>query len=114
MQRRENSRRLKNTDKHIEDTEVELADLRKRVQNYEGGVYGLVEAIREIKDLRLKLSIRDRELGESALRINDYELQVNEFIDENTEFRKRLNLDDKCAIDLTNLRSRKNLEFVLC
>lgn len=112
MQRLNDSRRIKNDDRHIEDKEEEILELRQRINAYESGVYGLVEAMREIKDLKLQLHMRDKEMAEKAMRINDYELQVNEFIDENQEFRKRLGLGSKTAIDLSNLRSQKSIELV--
>jgi centrosomal protein CEP290 len=111
LQRRSDSRRIRNDDQHIEDKETELFELREKVLVYESGVYGLVEAMREIKDLKIQLSLRDKELSEDTLRINDYEMQANEFIDENQEFRKRLGLDVKTTIDLSNIRSLKSLEL---
>jgi hypothetical protein len=112
LQRRSDSRRIRNDDQHIEDKENELFELREKVSIYESGVYGLVEAMREVKDLKILLNLRDKELAEDTLRINDYEMQANEFIDENQEFRKRLGLDVKTTIDLSNIRSQKALELV--
>lgn len=112
LQRRSDSKRIRNDDQHILDKEKELIELRSKVETYESGVYGLVEAMREIKDLKLMLEIRNKELAESTLKINDYEMQANEFIDENQEFRKRLGLSTKTTIDLSNLRSQKALELV--
>jgi centrosomal protein CEP290 len=111
LQRRSDSRRIRNDDQHIIDKETELFELREKVSVYESGVYGLVEAMREIKDLKILLNLRDKELSEDTMRINDYEMQVNEFIDENQEFRKRLNLGVKTTIDLSNVRSLKAVDL---
>ena len=110
--RKDDLRRIKNVDQHIEEKEQELIELRTRVDTYEKGVFGLQDAMREIRDLKIVKVSRDKELQECVLKINDYELQVHEFIEENQELRTRLGIDKKTVIDLSNLKSKKQVEFV--
>lgn len=110
--RRQDLKKLQNVDTIIEDREKEILDLKKRVSDYETGVYGLETAVREIKDLRIQKNLRDKEIVELTKSINDYEKQAQEFIEENMELRRRLGLDETSAIDISNLKSKKLLDYV--
>lgn len=78
----------------------------------EKGVYGLQQSMKEIKELKFQKSLRDTEVLTLTQRVNDYEVQVSDFIEENDELRKRLGITDKTSIDLSNIRNAKHLEMV--
>nr|XP_020633204.1 centrosomal protein of 290 kDa isoform X2 [Pogona vitticeps] len=88
----------------------ELIDTLKRMKNYETGIYGLEDAVAEIKDLKTQVKIRDREIETLIKEINRLELKINDFLDENEDLRERLGLDPKTIIDLSEFKSSKALK----
>lgn len=59
---------------------------------YLKGVYGLEEAVAEIKDLKTQINLRDREIEALTTDVNRLELKVNDVLDENEDLRERLGL----------------------
>ncbi|KAJ3218623.1 hypothetical protein HK099_004994 [Clydaea vesicula] len=111
LRRKEDLKKASTFNEQLEEKEKELIDLRLQIEKYENGVYGLPDAIREIKNLKLKMNLRNNEISELTLKINDFELQANEFIEENSELRNKLGISKKTKIDLTNLKSNTILEL---
>lgn len=56
------------------------------------GIYGLEEAVAEIKDLRKQVKIRDHEIESLIKEVNKLELKINDLLDENEELRERLGM----------------------
>ncbi|XP_019469182.1 centrosomal protein of 290 kDa isoform X2 [Meleagris gallopavo] len=92
------------------EKDKELVEALKRMKDYELGVYGLEEAIAEIKDLKKQIKIRDHEIEMLIKEINKLELKINDFLDENEELRERLGLEPKAMIDLNEFRNSKTLK----
>ncbi|XP_040518226.1 LOW QUALITY PROTEIN: centrosomal protein of 290 kDa isoform X1 [Gallus gallus] len=92
------------------EKDKELVETLKRMKNYELGVYGLEEAVAEIKDLKKQIKIRDHEIEMLIKEINKLELKINDFLDENEELRERLGLEPKAMIDLNEFRNSKTLK----
>uniref|UniRef100_A0A8C2SYQ7 Centrosomal protein 290 n=1 Tax=Coturnix japonica TaxID=93934 RepID=A0A8C2SYQ7_COTJA len=92
------------------EKDKELVDALKRMKDYELGVYGLEEAVAEIKDLKKQIKIRDHEIEMLIKEINKLELKINDFLDENEELRERLGLEPKAMIDLNEFRNSKTLK----
>ncbi|XP_075130641.1 centrosomal protein of 290 kDa [Leptodactylus fuscus] len=88
----------------------DLIDALKRMKEYEMGVYGLEDAVAEIKELKTHLKIRDREIQTFTTDINKLELKINDILDENEDLRERLGLDPKTVIDLTEFKNVKALK----
>ncbi|KFV98718.1 Centrosomal protein of 290 kDa, partial [Fulmarus glacialis] len=74
------------------------------------GVYGLEEAVAEIKDFKKQVKIRDHEIETLIKEVNKLELKINDFLDENEELRERLGLEPKTMIDLNEFRNSKALK----
>ncbi|PIO39909.1 hypothetical protein AB205_0172240 [Aquarana catesbeiana] len=70
----------------------DLVDALNRMRDYEAGVYGLEEAVAEIKDLKTQMNLRDREIEALTTDVNRLELKVNDILDENEDLRERLGL----------------------
>ncbi|KAM8821060.1 centrosomal protein of 290 kDa [Eudromia elegans] len=92
------------------EKEKELIEALKRMRDYEMGIYGLEEAVDEIKDLKKQTKIRDHEIEILIREVNKLELKINDFLDENEELRERLGLEPKTMIDLSDLRNSKTLK----
>ncbi|XP_015262907.1 PREDICTED: centrosomal protein of 290 kDa [Gekko japonicus] len=92
------------------EKDKELIETLKRMRDYETGIYGLEDAIAEIKDLKKQIRVRDREIQTLIKDVNKLELKINDFLDENEDLRERLGLDPKTMIDLTEFKNSKVLK----
>ncbi|GAB0176511.1 centrosomal protein of 290 kDa [Grus japonensis] len=92
------------------EKDKELVEALKRMRDYEMGIYGLEEAVAEIKDLKNQIKIRDHEIKTLIKEVNKLELKINDFLDENEELRERLGLEPKTMIDLNEFRNSKALK----
>ncbi|XP_009868117.1 PREDICTED: centrosomal protein of 290 kDa-like, partial [Apaloderma vittatum] len=92
------------------EKDKELAEALKRMRDYELGIYGLEEAVAEIKDLKKQLEVRDHEIETLIKEVNKLELKINDFLDENEELRERLGLEPNTMIDLNEFRNSKALK----
>ncbi|XP_010217467.1 PREDICTED: centrosomal protein of 290 kDa [Tinamus guttatus] len=92
------------------EKDKELIEALKRMRDYEMGIYGLEEAVAEIKDLKKQTKIRDHEIEILIKEVNKLELKINDFLDENEELRERLGLEPKTMIDLNELRNSRTLK----
>ncbi|XP_045444271.1 centrosomal protein of 290 kDa isoform X2 [Pipistrellus kuhlii] len=92
------------------EKDKELVETLKRLKDYESGVYGLEDAVIEIKNCKNQIKIRDREIEGLTKEINKLEMKINDFLDENEALRERLGLEPKTLIDLTEFRNSKSLK----
>ncbi|NXE74896.1 CE290 protein, partial [Cochlearius cochlearius] len=92
------------------EKDKELIEALKRMRDYELGIYGLEEAVAEIKDLKKQIKIRDHEIETLIKEVNKLELKINDFLDENEELRERLGLEPKTMINLNEFRNSKALK----
>ncbi|XP_055971464.1 centrosomal protein of 290 kDa [Sorex fumeus] len=92
------------------EKDKELVETLKRLKDYESGVYGLEDAVIEIKKCKNQIKIRDREIEGLIKEINKLELKMNDFLDENEALRERVGLEPKTMIDLTEFRNSKSLK----
>ncbi|NXS35581.1 CE290 protein, partial [Pomatostomus ruficeps] len=95
---------------HAREKDKELVETLKRMRDYELGIYGLEEAVAEIKDLRKQVKVQEHEIESLIKEINKLELKINDFLDENEELRERLGLEPKIMIDLNEFRNSKALK----
>ncbi|XP_076967655.1 centrosomal protein of 290 kDa isoform X2 [Tamandua tetradactyla] len=92
------------------EKDKELVEALKRLKDYELGVYGLEDAVIEIKNCKNQIKIRDREIEVLTKEINHLELKINDFLDENEALRERVGLEPMTMIDLTEFRNSKSLK----
>ncbi|NWT97533.1 CE290 protein, partial [Urocynchramus pylzowi] len=95
---------------HAREKDKELVETLKRMRDYELGIYGLEEAVAEIRDLRKQVKIREHEIESLIKEVNKLELKINDLLDENEELRGRLGLEPKTMIDLNEFRNSKALK----
>ncbi|XP_071408220.1 centrosomal protein of 290 kDa isoform X2 [Pithys albifrons albifrons] len=92
------------------EKDKELVETLKRMRDYELGIYGLEEAVAEIKSLKKHVKIREHEIESLIKEVNKLELKIGDFLDENEELRERLGLEPKAMIDLNEFRNSKALK----
>ncbi|KAJ3076959.1 hypothetical protein HDU98_010253 [Podochytrium sp. JEL0797] len=107
----QDTEKMKELEKQVEEKEASLVDMRGRMERYEKGVFGLKESIRETKQLKLEKSVRDKEIATLTKRINDFEQQASDFLEENEELRSRLGIKTGTKIDLSNVQAIKAVEL---
>ncbi|KAJ3177182.1 hypothetical protein HK101_010313, partial [Irineochytrium annulatum] len=110
-QRKVDTTKMRSMTDQLEERDKELLELKQRMEAYETGVFGLKDAIHEIKNLKLQRNLRDKEIAALTQRINDYDVQVGDFAEENGELRRMLGIKADTAIDLSNIRSIKSVEL---
>uniref|UniRef100_UPI00358E731A centrosomal protein of 290 kDa isoform X3 n=1 Tax=Myxine glutinosa TaxID=7769 RepID=UPI00358E731A len=84
------------------------------LRNYEAGHYGLPEALRELQECRGQLERRERDMAKLTQNVNETQLQLDDFMEENEGLRQRLGLEPKEMVDLTGFRKNKVLNRQRC
>ncbi|XP_072407908.1 centrosomal protein of 290 kDa isoform X2 [Chiloscyllium punctatum] len=87
-----------------------LAEMLIQLRAYESGVYGLENAVAEIKECKNHIKIRDHQIEAATKEINKLEMKINDLLDENENFRQRLGLAANEVIDLSEFRKIKYLK----
>ncbi|XP_048448602.1 centrosomal protein of 290 kDa-like, partial [Rhincodon typus] len=92
------------------EKDKELAETLIHLRAYESGIYGLENAVAEIKECKHHIKIRDHQIEAMTKEINKLEMKINDLLDENENFRQRLGLDTNEIIDLGEFRKTKYLK----
>ena len=112
---------IESVEREVVEKEREVLELRERIEAYENGTffkiglvagYGMKEAIKDIKDLRLRKALYEREVSGFVKQVNDLESQIGDLVEENGEMRNRLGIKEGTKIDLTNVRHLRTIELV--
>jgi len=90
-----------------EDKGKEIASLLSRLQSLESGIYGLPEAVAEIKDLKTQLKIRDKQIETHTQELNILQLEMQEMQDENEMLREKAGF----SVDETNNLKKQTKRF---
>nr|KAJ3422939.1 hypothetical protein HK105_005441 [Polyrhizophydium stewartii] len=108
---RKTEERAKLLEDQLAEKEHHVIDLQARISSLESLPHGTKSAVREIKNLRLQLTLKTREVDEHVQRINDLQAQNGDLAEENEELRIQLGLGQDTPIDLTNIRNTRAVEL---
>ncbi|XP_041072156.1 centrosomal protein of 290 kDa isoform X2 [Carcharodon carcharias] len=97
-------------EKDAREKDKELGESLIHLRTYESGIYGLENAVAEIKECKNHIKIRDHQIEAMTREINKLEMKINDVLDENENFRERLGLNTNEVIDLTEFRKTKYLK----
>ncbi|XP_019750269.1 centrosomal protein of 290 kDa-like isoform X2 [Hippocampus comes] len=101
---------LKQAEDHAEEKDRELIEVSKRLKAYERGIYGLEEAINEIKECKIQIQRGELELEAVTKENNQVYITINQLIEENEDFRERLGYEPSQQIDLSEFRRARGLK----
>ncbi|XP_061772969.1 centrosomal protein of 290 kDa isoform X2 [Nerophis ophidion] len=110
MQAAEAEEALKGAEAHAEEKDKELIEASQRLREYESGIYGLEEAVGEIKECKDEIRRREVDLESMTKEINQLYITINQLMEENEDFRERLGYGPREEVDLTEFRRSKGLQ----
>ncbi|XP_077568457.1 centrosomal protein of 290 kDa-like isoform X2 [Stigmatopora nigra] len=100
---------LRRAETHAEEKDQEIIEAIKRLKDYERGIYGLEEAINEIKECKSQIQKKDLELGAVTKEINQAYITINQVAEENEDFRERLGYEPRHEVDLDEFKHARSL-----
>ena len=103
-------KRFKALDCALSDAQEELAESQKRMQSYEAGVYGLSEAMRDLKQLRLQVRAADQQVRDAVETSNDLGRRVEDLMEETRFLRQKAGIPEDADIDLGDFKLRSKVE----
>ncbi|XP_049578660.1 centrosomal protein of 290 kDa-like [Syngnathus scovelli] len=101
---------LKRAEAHAEEKDRELMEVSKRLKDFERGIYGLEEAIGEIKECKIQIRRRESELEAVTKENNQAYITIERLSEENEDFRERLGYQPSQEVDLSEFRRAKGIE----
>ncbi|XP_064488803.1 centrosomal protein of 290 kDa-like [Ornithodoros turicata] len=97
---KENNLLLKSTQEMLNKAEEEgrekdkqLTEVLVGMKKYEMGEYGLADAVAEIKQLKKRVLLRDREIENITQQLNQLQNEVEDVSEENSALREKLHID---------------------
>lgn len=96
----------------LSHNEKGIVDLQNKLTAFENASYGMAEASKEIKHLKLKLSIDEKNIQSLAAKVSDLEAQASDLAEENMVLREKLGMGFKSKIDTSNLKMANSIDIV--
>ena len=96
--------RYQQLDKTLGETQAALEDAMQRNRKYETGVYGLPEAIQEIKKLRATGQESSLKLEAHVARLNDLSERLEDVLEENRFLRRKAGVSEDESLEVSDLR----------
>eukprot|EP00741_Cyanophora_paradoxa_P015620 tig00020903_g15079.t1 len=95
----------------LQERNEQIVQLRARLHQYEQGVYGLTEAVREIKELKGRIQVRDQDIATLTKQVNEQLRKLADLYDENTMLRDRLGITAEERVSLDPIRLAQQVEL---
>jgi chromosome segregation ATPase len=104
-------RRADDLTRQIADLEEELASVNGRMAQYESGSYMLADAVREVKDLKIRVRSTEDKLVVRTQQVNRLEETVEALHDELELMRAKFGIPAESKLDLSGLKVKRALEL---
>ena len=104
-------RRADDLTRNIADLEEELASVNGRMAQYESGSYMLADAVREVKDLKIRVRSTEDKLVVRTQQVNRLEETVEALHDELELMRAKFGVPAESKLDLSGLKVKRALEL---
>ena len=88
----------------------DLAEAQSRMAQYEAGVYGLSEAMRDLKQLRLQVRAADQQVEEAVATSNSLGRKVEDLMEETRFLRQKAGIPEDADIDLGGFKLKSKVE----
>eukprot|EP00698_Gefionella_okellyi_P007814 TRINITY_DN1909_c0_g1_i1.p1 TRINITY_DN1909_c0_g1~~TRINITY_DN1909_c0_g1_i1.p1 ORF type:complete len:2137 (+),score=755.12 TRINITY_DN1909_c0_g1_i1:506-6412(+) len=98
-------------DVHHSEVQQKLAKCQSRMTEYEHNLYGLDEAVAEIRDLERKIGIRDDDITRLHGHVTQRDKHVQTLYEENQALRLKAGVSPEEVIDLKELRIAQYVEM---
>ena len=107
---RQEHKRFKSMDRALSEAQDELAEASRRNGEYEAGVYGLSEAMRDLKALRLQVRTADQQVQDAVETSNELGRKVEDLTEETRFLRQKAGIPEDADIDLGDFKIRSKVE----
>ncbi len=104
---KENDQRVRDCEECLIKKEKELTEALNRLNAYESGDYQLQDAVGEIKSLKAKINIRDRDIETLTKHLTKIDYVLNDALEENDDLRAKLGMEPKEKINMEELKDLK-------
>ncbi|KAK9830546.1 hypothetical protein WJX72_012389 [[Myrmecia] bisecta] len=99
-------------DAGVEKLQAEKEDAEERCQVYESGVYGLPQAVLEMKALKRKIATLDDNRAGLVERLNALGSKLEDLAEENRALRRKAGVPESQAVDLGDIKLHKESTIV--
>ena len=107
---RQEHKRFTSMDRALSEAQDELAEASRRNAEYETGVYGLSEAMRDLKALRLQVRAADDQVRDAVETSNQLGRKVEDLTEETRFLRQKAGIPEDADIDLGAFKIRSKVE----
>ena len=107
---RQEHKRFTSMDRALSEAQDELAEASRRNAEYETGVYGLSEAMRDLKALRLQVRAADDQVRDAVETSNELGRKVEDLTEETRFLRQKAGIPEDADIDLGAFKIRSKVE----
>ena len=104
------SKRFRTMDKALHDAQEDLAEAQGRLAQYEAGVYGLSEAMRDLKALRMHVRAADQQVEDAVAQSNALGRKVEDLTEETRFLRQQAGIPEDADIDLGGFKLKSKVE----
>jgi chromosome segregation ATPase len=104
------TKRFRSIDKELTHAQEDLAEANERCKKYEAGVYGLSDAMRDLKQTRLRVRAADAQVEDAVALSNQLGRKVEDLIEETRYLRQKAGIPEDATLDLGGFKLKSQVE----